>query len=822
MMLMGRLMWRDWRGGELGVLSAALVIAVAIVVGIAAFTDRLNRSIVSESRHFLAADRVLQTSAPVPSSWLEQADRAGLSRAKVINFQSMLLAGDAMELAAVKAVSDGYPLRGQVQVADEPFGMAYPWDGVPRRGEVWLDSRLLPLLDLAMGEQLQIGDALFTVSRIIVSEPDRGATFYGFGPRALINLDDLPATGVVQPGSRVEYRYLFAGPDALLDGFHEWLQPRFGSGQRWLQLGDAEPRIAQALDRAERFLLLAGALGVALAGIAIALAARRYSERHFDYVAMMKTVGAGSRQVAAIYIGGLLLTGLLATLVGAGLGYLIQFFLVSVLAGYLPEVAAIGPRPFAIGAVTALVCLLAFALPPVLRLMQVPPLRVLRRDIGVDARQGLHLLLGLVSIAGLMWWYSASLLLTLAVLAGAALAVTVIGGLAWLLLRGGAVGMQANNRWRLAAASLRRHSRQNALQLVVFSLAIMLLLVLLLVRTSLVEEWQTQLPEGTPNHFLLNVAPEQVEPVDALLAERGIDSAGLYPMVRGRLVEINGVPVNQAVTKEEGRRMAVDRELNLSWAARLPEDNVLTAGRWWAADSREPVVSIESELAYRLDVGMDDELTFQIGGDTLVTRVSSIRELDWDTMRPNFFMMMPPELLRDYPATFITSFYLPAEQKLFLNEFLRSFPTITVLEMDAIINQVRSIIGQVSAAIELVLGLILICSLLVLIASVRASLDERLQETAVLRALGARSRLVMGSLWLEFSSLGVLAGAIAAAGAELSVYYFQTAQLEMQYVPHPWVWLAGPLFGGLLIGGVGYLACHRVVRVPPLAALRAL
>lgn len=816
---------RDWRGGELGVLTAALIIAVAIVVGISAFSERLSRSIVSESRHFLAADRVLRSPRPVSPAWLDEARQRGLAEAEIVQFQSMLVVGEVMQLAAVKAVSDHYPLKGELTVADEPFGPTRSIKQVPGPGTVWLDARLLPLLGIAIGDDLIIGEASFRVAQVIANEPDRGSTFYGFGPRALINLSDLPATGVVQPGSRVEYRYLFGGSETELSAFHQWLQPRLQPSHKWLDLKDAEPRVGKALERAQGFLLLAGSLGVALAGVAIALAARRYSLRHFDNVAVMKSFGANSHRISRLYLGNLVVIGLVSTVLGCVLGYGVQAALLIALGHYLDTPAVFDSRPLWIGAVTAMVCLLAFAAPPLLRLRWVPPLRVLRRELGTEGSEQPALWLGFVAIAGLMWWYSQSLTVTATVLAGAMAATLVIGLCALLLLRaGGAVGMRAVSSVQLAAAGLRRRARQNALQLVVFSLAIMLLLMLALARTSLIDEWRVQLPPGTPNHFLMNVAPDQVEPVEQLLASQGIESAGLYPMVRGRLTRINGEPVNQAVTKEmdsEADRARVDRELNLSWADRLPADNKIIEGQW-LRDGADNEVSVESELAARLGLKLGDRLTFQIGADVLDVRVTSLRELNWDSMRPNFYMMFPPELLQPYPASYITSFYLEPEQKVFLNKFLRRFPTITVIEMDAIIKQVRDIIDRVSAAMELVLALIVSCGLLVLVASVRASLDARLQESALLRALGARRRLLLGALWLEFGVLGAVAGLIGAGAAELAVYYFQTWQLDMQFKTHPWVWLLGPLLGAVLIGCAGYLSCRRVVRVPPMTVLREL
>lgn len=826
-----RLLWRDWRGGELGILASALVMAVAIVTGISLFADRLQQGVVAQSSQFLAADRVLQSPRPVADQWLQQAATDNLRTATVLTFQSMVYASEevdaATQIAAVKAVSDTYPLYGELEVSGQAFSAGEKIAAGPELGEVWLDPRLLPLMDLEIGDFLFVGAAKLRITKVIVNEPDRGGNVFALGPRVLMNFADIPATEIVQPGSRVDYRYLFAGSSQQLLKFEAWLKTRLQPSHKWLDLEDSQPRISQSLDRAEQFLLLAGAMGVGLAGIAIALAARRYSERHNDYVAMMKTLGASSTKIMSIYLSNLLVLGVIATLLGCALGWLIQAAFISLLQEYfnITAVPQMSLRPFAVGSVTAMVCLLAFALPPLVSLQSVSPLTVLQKN---NEHSGLSNTmtygLGVLGIGVLMYWYSQSLLLTLAVLAGVGLTFAIVGSLAWYLLRGTAkVGMQAGSSWRLALASMRRRGFQNAVQTVIFSLSIMLLLLLALVRSSLIEEWQLQLPDGTPNHFLVNVAEHEVHALSELLVANDLISEPIYPMVRGRLTLINDEPVASRVSKTDpSAQDNLDRELSLSWSESLPIGNEILVGEWWQADSTEAELSIESGLAERLKIKLGDKLQFQLGSDSLVVTVSSIRQLDWDSMRPNFYMLFPPGLLNKFPATYMTSFYLPLEKKSFLNQFLRSFPTITVIEMDAVIKQVRAIVHQVSSAIELVLGLIVVSGLLVLIASVQASLDSRFQESAILRTLGASKGLVLGSLAIEFSTLGIIAGFIAAFSAEFSVYALQTFVLNMTYVPHLWVWIAGPVVGAVLIGSAGYTACRKVVNTPPVEVLRRL
>lgn len=818
-----RMLARDWRGGELGVLVASLVLAVAVVSGISAFTTRLQAALEQESHRFLAADRVVRSGFDMPVDWLKEADIRGLSQARTLTFPSMVFAGeDNMVLASVKAVSDAYPLRGELTYSEQPFGSVLPGTRGPAPGQVWLDSRLFALLDVAIGDTVAVGDADFVVVAAARTEPDQSASFMGYGPRVLMHYDDIPATGVVQPGSRVEFRQLYAGSDAELDDFVAWLDSRLGDNQNLLDVNQGQPGIGSALARAESFLLLAGSLGVVLAGVAIALAARRFSERHNDYVAIMKSLGATSGSVNRLYGSSLLLLGIVATTLGCAAGWGMQFAFFELFAEQMPvQPGPSGVRPYVIGSATALTCLLCFAWPPLRRLGLASPLRVLRRDMPTEARRTVgDYFIGLTAVTLLMWAYNQNWKLTFAVLAGLAITVVLGLGLALTLLRGGRlVGMSAGSIWRLALAGLQRRGTANALQVVIFAMAIMLLLVLLLVRTSLIDEWQTQLAPDTPNHFMLNIAPEEVQGVDQMLRAQSIASEALYPMIRVRLMSVNDEALERTDDRSQPRRQ---RESNITWSDTLPAGNELVAGDWWAPDSAESVVSVEAEYAERLGVTVGDKLGFLIGSEPLEATITSIRTLDWQSFKPNFWLVFPPRALASYPATFMTSFHLGEGDKAFLNTFIRSFPTVTVVEMDVVIEQVRSIVEQVSAAIELVLAVIIGAGSLVLVAGVQASVDARMHESTILRALGARRSLILGGLFIEFAALGLFAGLLATVAAEISVYILQTWVMDMSYAPSPWVWPVGVGAGMALIAGLGVYSCRRVVSSPPVALLREL
>ncbi|MGI9287833.1 MAG: ABC transporter permease [Pseudomonadales bacterium] len=633
-----RLLWRDWRGGELGLLIGALTVAVTIVVGIAQFVERINGAILAESNEFIAADRLLRSNKAIPDEWLQLANGYDLRHAQVLHFPTMVLAGDAMQLAAVKAVSAAYPLLGELTIQPGQQQTPQVVAHGPSIGEVWADARLMQVLGLEVGDKLAVGNAEFGVSAVVTREPDSGFSVFSYGPRLLMNSADIPATGVIQPGSRVQYNLLLQGGAASLDAYLEELKPQLGSNQRVLGVRDSQPTLARALDRAEGFLLLAGSMGVILAGIAIAIATRRYTERHFDYVAILRSLGATSKRVLSFYLTHLLLLSVLAVACGCLLGWGLQTIAVNtvseVLRVNLPDA---GGRPFVLGTATAIISFIAFALPAILHLQHVAPMRVLRRDLGSpDFNQRAIYLFGILGLVSIVYLYSGDAKITLALSAGVAGVAATVLFMTWLLLKSAKVtGMQAAHPVALALAGIRRRAAHSALQVFAFTLALMLLLVLLLVRTSLLEEWRLQMPANTPNHFLLNITPQQVDEVRSLLADAGIETAGLFPMVRGRISTINGVALADVTMLDEETRANYDREINLTWAEHLPTDNELIAGAWWQPD-RGQQLSVEAGLAERLQLAVGDKVSFTVAERMLTANVSSIRALDWEQMRPNF------------------------------------------------------------------------------------------------------------------------------------------------------------------------------------------
>lgn len=843
-----RLLWRDWQGGELRLLFLALVMAVTSVTGIALFTDRLEQALLAESANMLAADRVLSGRDEAPPEWIEEARRRNLETAQTMAFGSMVFSDTGNVLVSAKAVSDAYPLRGKMIVADRAFGPGAPIAGGPAPGEVWVESRVMPALGVEIGDSVFVGNAELTIARVIITEPDRqqGGMMENAGPRLMLNTADVPETEVIQVGSRVSYRYLFAGAGDDLEGYEQWLDERTNGEFRLRDVRDESAEVADALNKAESFLLLGSLFAVLLAGVAIALTARRYAERHFDYVAILKTLGCTSGQIMSLYMSIQVVLGLVSIVLGSFLGWGIHALILRALSAVISvNLPPAGFSPYVVGSMTAIICLLSFALPPLLALRKTSPLRVLRKDLD-DNTLSANLPYG-VGLAGslvLILWYSQDLLLTSILVLSVLAVVMLLSGLSWLLLRSStSVGMKAGSAWKLAMSATRRRRKQNVLQVLVFSLTIMALLILTLLRTDLIRDWQAQLPENTPNHFLMNVTENQVPGIEDFFRGNGVEPNQFFPMMSAGVTRINGETpqprwmeddeqsnlTERSAGSDEGvapqgedpERPARVSTRQITWTSRLPNDNQVVAGTWWGDTPQPGFVSLEDDYAERLGAKLGDVIEFDVGqGELREATVQSLRSVRWDNMQPNFFIIFSPGSLDDMGGTYLSTALMEQEQKALVNGLLRLYPTIVVIEIDALIEQIQNIIAQVTSAIELIAFLVLACGALVLLACVTATLDERFRENAILRTLGAGRRLILTSLLIEFASIGLIAGIIATLGAEGSLYYLQREVFQQEFALHYWVWLAGPLVGMVVIGLLGVMATRRVVNTSPLTVLR--
>jgi putative ABC transport system permease protein len=827
-MLALRLLWRNWRSGEVKLLAAALMLAVAVVSGIAIFTDRLERTLVQESNMLLGADLIVHGSQPHNPEWSTLAAEEGIEQTTAVLFSSMVYAGDHMHLASVKAVTDGYPLRGQLDISHIPFAsqaeLIKTATGIPAPGEVWVDSRLLPLLHIELGDSLAVGEYDLTVTQVIIREPDSASPFSFMGARVLMNMADLERTQVVQPGSRVQYQWLLAASSNALESFAEWLEPQLSKHERLVDVESGQRGLGRTLETGRSFLLLAAVIGVLLAGVAIALAARQFSSRHVDQVALMKSFGVSAQRIRQLYLVQLSLLAVVASVAGLLIGEVIQRVVAESLQQvYQVTLGAASIYPYAISFASGLICLIFFALPSLWFLPGVPPLKILRRELGVNATHlWIQIALAFLAVLLLIVLFSQDLALAVSVIGALSGVLVITAGLALGLLKlSRHIATNSGSVWRLALANLQRRREQTLVQIVVFATAIMLLLTLTIVRTSLIDEWQLQLPEDAPNHFLVNIPPHDVEAVQQMLDEKQLEREQLYPMVRGRLTGING---SEPTEEQRSANGVFNREANLTWTDTLAEDNRIVAGKWWDSWQRSedgvPGVSVEIELAEEAGLSIGDKLTFSLGGLILEAQIASFRSLDWRSMKPNFFFIFEPGALDNYSPTYITSLYLPVEQKSFINDLLRRYPTMLVIELDRIIDQIRTIVTQVSNGVLLVLSLTLAGGCLVLIAAVTSSIDSRKQESGLLRALGSPRRLMIGSVWAEFSVLGLLSGIIAVIGAEILLISLQYWVLETPIRPHYIFWLVGPLAGALFVGALGALSCRSVVNTPPAVVLR--
>ena len=823
-----RLLLRDWRAGELHILVAALVIAVGAVTAVGFFNDRVARGMAQQSADMLGADLLVLGSQPADAAWAKEAAARGLRHAEGIEFASVAVRGESLQLASVRAVSDGYPVRGAVRTAEKLYGEDVPTRDVPARGTIWVEPRLMHALALSIGDRIEVGATQFEVARVLTYEPGRSGNFFALAPRILMHRADVDATGVIQPGSRVTYGNAFGGAPAAVDGFREWLATRVAAHDQLIDARDGNRTIARAIERVERYIGLTSLLAVVLAGVAIAMAARRYSARHFDMSALLRSFGASQRDIVWLYVPQLIALGLVGGLLGCALGWIGQWAIYALMQDFFPvRLPSPGARPAIVGLITGFVTLAGFALPPVLRLKRVPPLRVLRREL-VPLPASAWLVYGAAAFAllALLWYYTGSARLTVSVLLGGVAAAGVLGALALGLLYvsrrlRGHVGVA----WRFGFNNLWRRAQASVGQILAFGFALMAMALIALVRTDLLSSWQQQLPADTPNHFAFNILAEDVGRVEKFFAERSIRSQALYPMVRGRLVGINGVDVTQAVTKESDARSeeaALQRELNLTWASELPSDNKIVAGSWFGPGVPVGLVSVEEKLAKKLGIGEGAQLVFSIGGATLEAKVASIRSVQWDSFHPNFYMIFSPGTLEGHAATYLTSFHLAPAQKPQLTELVRSFPAVTVLELDLVLKQVRTILAQVTLAVEFVLVFVLAAGLAVLYAALQASLDERYYEGALMRALGASRRQLRGAQVAEFAALGLLAGLLAAGATEAIAYLVYARIFELEYHFKWPVWLIVPFAGMLLIGFAGAIGTRRVVSRSPLSVLREL
>ena len=841
--LAARSLKRDLRAADVRALFVALVLAVAASTMIAFFLDRLERGLERQAGQMLGGDLVLEQRDPFPEELRNTLEQAGFTLSDQVDLVSMISQGERFQPASLKAVDDVYPHYG-VSHVDRGSGVEQIASGPPA-GEAWADPRLAELIEIEIGDRVQVGQTELTISGIIEREADQSAGFGNFNPRLMLNTADLEATGLVQPGSRIEFELLAAGPPAALDQVQGLLAQLRRDGVEVRDVRVDRPQLGNALQRAESYLGLAGLAAVLLAGVAVAMSTRRYVERHLDTAALLRCFGASQYQLVTIFSLQLIGLALMASLIGALLGLVGQAVLLWLLTSFLPmTLPPPGIMPLWLGIFTALAVLVGFAGPTLLRIKQVSALKVLRRELD-PLPPAAWLVVGVACIVfgGLLWLYSGSFPLALALLVGGSALLALLWGVSSLLLNGllrAVQRLKGGGEWvqafRLGGRQLARRKQAGLGQLLAFSVTFFAMAMIVQVRGDLLTTWQDQLPEDTPNYFAINIQPGERDAFEQAVAPRVDAQSTLYPMVRGRITEINGQAPRDAVPADARGDNSLRRELNLTWQSELPEGNQVVAGQWFtpasepegwmsevdatpSSDSETVPISVEDGLAERLGLGLGDEITFAVGSDSIKTRIESLRSLNWDSFNPNFFVIFPPGVLESFGHSFITAFHLPDEEQGLVRELVSDFPGVSLLNVDAILGQVRDVLTQVTRAVELVLILVLLAGVSVLYAALTASRPVRAHESGLLRVFGAGNRMISRVQGAEYALLGFASGLLGAVLAELATAALYLYWLDLTPRLHLGLWLALPIGGALLIGVIGHALSYSLRRQAPAASL---
>jgi putative ABC transport system permease protein len=815
---------RELRSGEVIVLLAAVALAVAALTAVGFLTDRIGRAVARQANEVLAADLRLRSPEEIPAEWREAAVRFGLDTADTQSFPSVVFAGEANALSTITAVSETYPLRGRLRVADRLFGEQREVDGIPARGSVWADGALMARLGVDVGDLITLGEKEVRIDAVLTYRPDQSIGFASLAPSLLVNIDDVPESGLIGEGSRVAYALLVAGEESRVDAFYADVENRLPEEVRVRNREDSSERASNAADRAQRFLSLTAVISLLLSAVAIAMSARRFAHRRMDTVALMKSLGASQRFVITAASVQLIMLGMAGVVIGSMVGFAVEELLTRMLQGMIQgDLPTVGWAPVGLASGAALILLAGFALPSLIQLRNTPPLRVLRHDAMPPPPSRL-----LVAGTSLL---AVAVLLYQAIPDGRMLAI-VLGGMlivaAALYLAGRLlVALMGRSRggvgiaWRYGLANVARRGRDSAVQVVAFGLGLTVLLLLSFVRTDLLEGWRQSLSEDAPNHFLINIQPEERASIAEIFQSEGIAAPQFVPLVRARMTEINGESVKtRQYPVPDGEWMA-NREANLTWADEMSSSNELVDGEWWEPGyDGEPLVSVEQEAAMEMGLELGDRLRFLVAGQDVEGRVTSFREVNWDSFQPNFFLLLSPGSLDGYPTTFVSSLQVEDEQQGVLLRLVRAHPSVSVIDLGAILEQVQSIISKASLAVQAVFVFTLAAGIAVLFAAVQSTIDERRFESAMLRALGVRRRTVLSGVLTEFAALGFAAGLLASIGASILAAVIADQLFDLGYSFNPMLWIAGLGGGIVLVCLSGYVAARGAINAPPADVLR--
>jgi len=818
-----RIFRRDWRRGDLLNLIFAMTLAMASVSVIYLIIDRVESATNQQASQVLGADLVITSPKPIDASWLEKAVDLKLTRAEIVEFVSVLSANDQLQLSAVKAVSDNYPLKGRIEIADTPYDKAKVVTGHPGKGQIWIEPRILAVLTAEKGQKLELGYTELEIDGTIMLQPGQGSTLFNIAPTAIIGLQDLAATKVIQPGSRVSYRYLFVGLEQDIAAFEKWIEPQLDTSQRLVSIFDESPMAGSAITRSKKYISLSGLLTLVLLGVAIAMSANRYATRQFDMSALMRCFGMNNNQVLSIF----LFILLMLSLVGIGIGALLGFIFQSLMVDWLAELFGenLPPADFSVllfPMMTSFILLLGFAMPSLIQLKSVPPMRVLRRQLE-PMKASAWSIYGLAGIAliAVMYIQMQDLKLLASVFVGLLVMISIfalLSKLFTLLIRRLSVSNNAAVNYSLR--QLDANKGVTMLHLLAFSSTVFVIALVVIIRTELMTKWQQSLGEDAPNHFMVNIAASEAPQIDQFLSKHQIKSTETYPMVRGRVIQINQQDIKDVLSEKALLHNSLNRELNMTWTAALPKGNKIVSGEWVGADSATATISIEDKMAEILGLKLGDSLTFKVGADSWSAKITSFRSIDWQTFTPNFYIIANPGSLDDFAPTYINSFYLPQDKKKLVADLTNQHPTAIIIELDRIFEEIRQIIDKVSSAIELIMVFVVGAGLALLWAAMEHTFSQKLHQSAILRTLGASRRFIATSFRFEFLWLAILSSLVAISCIELVSYflYQQIFNIEFEFHFELWWQLPAGLF--LMMMLASWRGVNRVTRPAPLSLLK--
>ena len=825
-----RLLHHELRKGELTIVFLAIVLAVATVFSLTGFSDQVKQALTTNSVNTLAADRVLRTSTLITDEIKAETERYGFGFAQKVQLKSMVFSSDNMLLTDLDIVTSDYPLKGDLLISkssdlQNPIAVKSP-----AVGEIWVDQGVLGRMEIAIGDQVDVGVASFTIAGVIVNIPDRSFASIFSNPTIIMNIADLNKTELIQPGSRVFYKYLFAGDNDDLIEFGEWVKPKLNESQDWVDVKSSQSRIGRTLDTAEKFLSLASMLGIVLAAIAVAVASRRYGQRHKSTVAVFKALGATNKHIQKVYVLHWSLLSVISILTGLFVGYgLLQLGAMGIEKYLSLTSSSLTLRPFTIAVVTGLICAVAFAIHPISKLIATSPIAVIKGfEEKSSSKLNIYQTIPLLALFLLLYIFSNDLVMSASLLfGGIVVSIILLFVGKFLMGLGRTAGTKAGKSMHLAFANLKRRANENSVQLVSFTLAIQLLLLITVMKSSILSEWQQQMPEGTPNHYLINITNDEVPKIADFAEEHEIQTEGFFQVFRGRLSAINGeatVKVDKGSDKAdeeetEGRR-GVGRELSLTWQEELAPLTEVIKGQWWTLGDDTPQVSVEADIAEKLAIELGDKLTFTIGSDEFTVPVTSIRDVNWQSRQLNFYMIFNKSTFSEIDSTSISAWRVAEEIKPLMYDFLSQYPSISIIDIDAIMKQLTNMIDQMSIAIELILVLVVLAGSLVLVAQVQASMEERERELAILRTLGAKGSLLRNSVLFEFVALGAIAGLMASIAMEIAVFFLQTQVFDMDFSLHLEFWLIGITAGAAFVGAIGMLSCWRLLNLSSVTLIR--